>query len=124
MDFIVNGINYKAGTLPAIKQFHVIRRCAPLLAGIADKNKALEGIFNAIGTLKDDDAEFILFGLLSCVEREQTGIGWAKITTSTGNSLMFQDIDLAAMMQIAFKAFQANFQGFLAALPSDFNAVK
>ena len=122
MDFQVNGIKYKAGTLPAIKQFHIVRRCAPLLAGITDKDKALKTIFYGIGALKDEDVDYVLFGLLECVERDNHPHGWAKV--STGKSLMFQDIDLAAMMQIASKAFQANFQGFLAALPSDFNAVK
>ena len=122
MDFAINGVNYKASKLPAIKQFHIVRRVAPLLAGMADKDKALEGIMNGIGSLKDEDANYILFGLLACVEREQSGHGWAKV--SVGESLMFQDIDLGVMFQIATKAFMENYQGFFNALPSDFNVVK
>lgn len=122
MDFVINGINYKASKLPAIKQFHIVRRVAPLLAGMTDKDKALEGIMNGIGSLKDEDANYILFGLLSCVEREQVGHGWAKVCV--GESLMFQDIDLGVMFQIATKAFQENYQSFFNALPSDFNVVK
>lgn len=116
MDFEVGGIKYKAGKLPAIKQFHIVRRCAPLLAGITDKDKALETIFNGIGTLKDEDVDYVLFGLLECVERDNNPHGWAKV--STGKSLMFQDIDLSIMLQIAAKAFQENYAGFLSAMPS------
>lgn len=119
MDFAINGVNYKASKLPAIKQFHIVRRVAPLLAGMTDKDKALEGIMNGIGSLKDDDANYILFGLLSCVEREQVGHGWAKV--SVGESLMFQDIDLGVMFQIATKAFQENYGGFLEGLGSTLN---
>lgn len=122
MDFQVNGVSYKAGKLPAMKQFHIVRRCAPLLAGITDKDKALESIFNGIGSLKDEDADYILFGLLSCVQRDRAPHGWANVCS--GTSLMFDDIDLGAMLQIAAKAFQENFSGFLAALPSDFNVAK
>lgn len=111
MDFQVNGVNYKAGKLPAMKQFHIVRRCAPLLAGITDKDKALESIFNGIGNLKDEDADYILFGLLACVQRDRSPHGWANICT--GTSLMFDDIDLVAMLQIAAKAFQENFSSFL-----------
>lgn len=116
MDFEVGGIKYKAGKLPAIKQFHIVRRCAPLLAGITDKDKALETVFNGIGTLKDEDVEYVLFGLLECVERDNHPHGWAKV--STGKSLMFQDIDLSTMLQIATKAFQENYAAFLSAMPS------
>lgn len=122
MDFSVNGVNYKAGKLPAMKQFHIVRRCAPLLAGISDKDKVLESIFNGLGNLKDEDSEYILFGLLACVQRDRSPHGWANICT--GSSLMFDDIDLFAMMQIATKAFQENFAGFLSALPSDLLAGK
>lgn len=119
MDFVINGVNYKASKLPAIKQFHIVRRVAPLLAGMTDKDKAIEGIMNGIGSLKDEDANYILFGLLSCVEREQLGHGWAKVCT--GESLMFQDIDLGVMFQIATKAFQENYGGFLGEMGSALN---
>jgi len=122
MDFQINGVNYKANRLPTTKQFHIVRRCAPLLAGITDKDKALESIFNGIGNLKDDDADFILFGLLASVQRDQSPHGWSNITV--GNSLMFDDIDLPVMLQIAAKVFEVNFSGFLAALPSDLRVGK
>ena len=116
MDFIVNGVNYKAAKLPAIKQFHLIRRLAPVMAHITNPDNALAGIANAIGELKDEDANYVLFGLLGVVEREQPPHGWAKITV--GESLMFQDIGLVEMMQIATKSFQGNFSDFLGKLPS------
>ncbi len=117
MDFIVGGVNYKAAKLPAIKQFHLIRRLAPVMANLTNPDEAIEGIANAIGELKDEEANYVLFGLLGCVEREQPPHGWAKITV--GESIMFQEIDLVELMQIAAKSFQANFGDFLGKLPSD-----
>lgn len=124
MEFTVNGENYKASKLPAIKQFHIVRRFAPLLAGLNGNSNPIEGIMNGIGGLSDEDANYILFGLLSCVEREQPGHGWAKVKNPTADILQFVDIDLGAMFQIATKAFQENFASFLDALPSALNAEK
>lgn len=121
MDFAINGVNYKASKLPAIKQFHIVRRVAPLLAGMTDKDKALEGIMNGIGSLKDEDANYILFGLLSCVERDNSPHGWAKVKTPGADVLQFDDIDLGVMFQIATKAFMENYSGFLDGLGSTLN---
>ena len=116
MDFQINGIDYKAGKLHAKQQFHIVRRLAPILSGVVGKGEAevLSGIAEAIASLNDADADFVLFGLLACVERKDPTGGWAKV--SVGESLMYQDIDLVVMLQIAAKAFEGNFSGFFQGL--------
>lgn len=140
MDFVVNGITYQASKLDAIKQFHILRRLAPVISGLAPlaslssgsqpggatieqvkaqisndpatTERAISGLCNALSSLKDDDANTVLFGLLGCITRqEQHGLGWAPITN--GQLLMYQDIDLLAMMQLAWGAVKVNFSNFL-----------
>jgi hypothetical protein len=113
MSFTVNGHEYTSGKLNAKQQFHIVRRLAPVLSGlvgIKDAEDAIGSITNAISSLSDTDADFVLFGLLSCVERQDASGGWAKITA--GELLMYQDIDLMAMMQIAVESFKVNFGNF------------
>jgi len=119
VDFTINGFDYKAGKLNAKQQFHIVRRVAPVLAGLAggkDENDILKGAMSAISSLSDSDADFVLFGLLGCVERKDPTGGWGKV--STGELLMYADIDFAIMLQIAAKAFEVNFAGFLGGLGS------
>jgi len=124
VDFTINGFDYKAGKLNAKQQFHIVRRVAPVLAGLAggkDENDILKGAMNAIASLSDSDADFVLFGLLGCVERKDSVGGWGKV--STGELLMYADIDFAMMLQIAAKAFEVNFAGFLGGLSLPLNGL-
>lgn len=129
--FEVSGKNYSADKLDAMRQFHIVRRLAPVVAGLLpagvalkdmvsflekDVSSVLPSMADALARLKDEDAEFVLYGLLSVVKQEQAnGLGWAPV--AKGNSLMFQDITMPNLMKIAFKAGQHNFQDFLSALP-------
>lgn len=123
MEFEVNGITYRASKLDAMKQFHIVRRLAPILAEISSAFKgetmeALSSMADALARLDDKDANMILFGLLNAVERKELhGVGYSKITTAN-ETLMYQDIDLPAMLQIAYKSGVYNFQDFFQKLPS------
>jgi len=73
---------------------------------------------NAIAKLSDADADYCLFGLLAVVSRKQPqGTGWGPV--STGDTLMYADLDMVGMLQLAWKALEFNMSGFFAALPSD-----
>jgi len=123
MEFEVNGITYKASKLDAMKQFHIVRRLAPILAEISsafkgDTMEVLSSMAIALAKLEDKDANMILFGLLNAVERkEPQGVGYSKITTAD-NGFMYQDIDLQAMLQIAYNVGVYNFKDFFQKLPS------
>lgn len=130
----VNGHDYQFAKLSALAQFHIVRRLAPiigeLLNGIdpksfkdgkpnisqADMLKALGPISTALAKLSDEEANYVLFGLLKVVQRKQVGGGWANI--ATGESLMFEDIDMKIMIQLSVKSFMVNLGGFISALPS------
>lgn len=136
-DFEFGGRKFKIGKLNAFKQFHIVRRIAPILAdllpGIGELQKIakkgdkteeesfqesaviLTPLLTGFSRLSDTDAEFVLYGLLSCVEVQIAG-SWAKV--STESMLMVQDMELPALIQIAGRSFMANLSGFFAALPA------
>jgi hypothetical protein len=135
-DFELGGRKFKIGKLNVFKQFHVVRRIAPVLADMlpvmgdlqkATKNNQksedekfqevasiLAPILKGFSKLSDQDSEFVLYGLLSAVE-VQLGNSWTKIATD--NLLMVQDFDLPALLQIAGRSFMANLSNFFAVLP-------
>lgn len=124
LEFTHAGHNYKAGKLDAMRQFHVMRRLAPLLPELAgagirpggDPMTVLEPLARIVSTMTDADVEYVLHSCLAVVDRQQTGGAWAKVQASPG-VLQFQDIDMTAMLAIAWQVLQHNMSGFFAGLP-------
>lgn len=114
MEFEIKGQQYRAGRLDAFKQFHVARRLAPLLGGIAkggqgDFSAFLQPMAEALAGMPDADCDFILNTCLAVVQRQQ-GNAWAPIIK--GKELMFEDIDMGSMIQITIKVIQENLGSF------------
>lgn len=129
MDFELNGHTYRAGTIDARTQFHIVRRLAPvfgelvpaLRGGKADGLDALPAIAGALAKLSDAEADYCLFGLLKPLARKQpNGLGWGPVCT--GETVLYDDITMPALMQLAWQSFSFNLSGFFAALPSDLTA--
>lgn len=136
-DFEIGPLKFKLNKIDAFKQFHIVRRLAPILGDmipIAQKLHQLKKenlseeqmfaqiaelstpIFNGISKLSDADADKVLLGLCSAVEMQQTAQGgWARV--SNGEILMFQNLELPQLMQIAGRAFAYNMAGFFASMP-------
>jgi hypothetical protein len=138
-EFELGGRKFKVGKLNAFKQFHLVRRLAPILADmlpvvgdlqkLSKKNqedfeqtaKILAPVLTGFSKLSDQDSEFVLYGLLSCVE-VQLGNSWSKV--STESMLMVQDLELPALLQIAGRAFMSNLSSFFLTLPAVSPGVK
>lgn len=137
-DFEIGTRKFKLNKMDAFKQFHIVRRIAPILAdmlpAVSDAQKLmkqkegesesekLEGlskiigpIMNGLSKLSDEDSNRVLFGLLSSVEIQQSTGNWAKVATDS--MLMMQDLELPILLQIAGKAFMYNLSDFFAGLP-------
>ncbi|VXB25187.1 putative bacteriophage protein [Burkholderia sp. 8Y] len=120
----INGQSYRIGRLDAKKQFHVARRLAPLLAGLggALKGKAqgfaelVSPIADALAKMSDEDTDYVLDTCLSVVARQQ-GDGWQNVMVK-GGGLVFQDIDLPAMLQLTVAVVQQNLGSFFPGGPS------
>ena len=129
--FTVGGKNYTASKLSAMVQFHIVRKMAPLLAGmlppdvqskdigsllLSKASAVLPGLADSLSKLSDQDSEFVLYGLLGCVKQEQpNGLGWAPVVVN--KQMMFDNITMPDMILIAVKSAQHNFRDFLNALP-------
>lgn len=124
----IGGINYRIAKLEPIKQLHIARRIAPLIAAIAagrlndeqapgdapDPKKTLSlfaDITKAIRQLDDADTEYVIAGCLAACRRESTG-SWAPVTASNGH-MMFKDIDLPQMLSLVYETIMENLGGFL-----------
>lgn len=124
MEFQLNEKTYRVGKIDARKQFHIVRRLAPVLGELVPAVRSggsadsVAAIASAVSKLSDADADYCIFGLLGAVVRKQdNGLGWGPV--STGESLMYDDITMPIMLQLAWKAMSFNMSGFFAALPSD-----
>ena len=135
-DFEIGGRKFRLNKIPAMAQFRIVRRITPILSEMlpnmkhlgkvkdfSSESEKLEQIAQFVGPimsglskLSDEDADKVLFGLLASVEIHQGDlVGWAKV--STESMLMFQDLELPAMLQIAGRAFMFNMAGFFQGLP-------
>jgi hypothetical protein len=118
----IEGRKYRTGKLDAFKQYHLMRKLLPLLSGLGetfserdptvqrDFWKALAPIAQAISDMSVEDSEWLLKTCLSVVTTHN-GRAWIPITTAQG-SLMFEDIEMSTMVQLAFAAIQDNLGSF------------
>ena len=113
-EFEVDGQTYRSKKMNARTQFHVMRGMAPILAPLqsvatGNMDSALLKLAEAIGGLSDEASDYILDNCMLVVERRQGEAGWAPIKPAGVSTLMFQDIDLMAMLQIAANVLRDNY---------------
>jgi hypothetical protein len=121
----LKGTTYVIGKLDAMKQFHVTRRLAPLLAAAGEsasqvKDLEVDGIFmrmamavtTGLASMKDEDAEFIIG---TCCDAVQRQVGDKRIAIRAGGRF-FDDIDMMTMMRLTSEVVQENCGDFFAQL--------
>lgn len=130
--FEIGDKKFKLNKMDVFKQAHVVRRLAPILADLipvagklskmspeqmdGSQYEALAPIMLGISKLSDSDFDMVLKTLLACVEYQASGV-WARVATE-GGGLMFHDMELPLLLQIAGRAFMYNLKGFFFALQS------
>jgi hypothetical protein len=136
----LNGNNYTIGKIVAPTQLLLLKRVGPIvlkmpaiLGALAafKENKdvgafmgavmsATGPLMAAIGEMKDEDFNFVLFTCLKHVKR-QVGDKAAPVVTESGH-LMYQDIEAAHMLMLTVTTLQENlgrfFPDLLASLPA------
>ena len=129
IEFEINGVQYRAATMDARRQFHVARRLSSVLAPSADaigKVKAesdakasfiaaIDGFFDALGTLPDEQLDYVLDACLDTVSRKDGG-AWSPIRR--GGAMMY-DLDLYMQGAIVYHVVKGNLDGFFASLPPE-----
>jgi len=127
----VGNFNYTISKIDARRQFHIVRRLTPFLDGLVQIKAtgakdieaaglaALPAMATVLSKMDDETADYVLFGLLSCIKREQpNGTGYANICA--GTMLAYDDISMAHMLQLAAAALKENLSDFFVILKSTF----
>lgn len=132
-DFEVGTRRFKLNKIDAFKQFHIARRLAPILGDLIpiahklsklskeqmedDQFESIAPIMTGISKLSDEDANKVLLGLCSAAEMYQpVSNSWARVATESAG-IMFHDLELNELLQIAGRAFMYNMSGFFKLLP-------
>ena len=127
IEFEINGVQYRANQMDARRQFHVARRISAVLAPSADavgKAKsdgdakasfiaAIDGFFDAIGALPDEQLDYVLDACLDTVSRRD-GSQWSPIRR--GGTMMYE-LDLYTQGAIVYHVVRGNLDGFFGSLP-------
>lgn len=133
-EFYIGGKSFTVNKLNAIQQYHVVRRMGPILSDLIpvivklskektenNSDAQLEQvaefatpIMNGLSKLSDKDAEFVLFSLLSCVQIKDSD-HWFYV--SKDGMLMYKNLELPILLQLAGHAFMFNLSGFFDSLP-------
>ena len=135
MEAIVNNETYVIGKMRMKQQRNVLKRILPVVTALevsaeqlsselkADSAdsfaKAIGPIAKAIGSMSDEDTDYIFDACFAEIKRKTAG-GWQGITAS--GELRFEDILLPHQFQLLFYALKENYADFLAALPGQSSA--
>jgi hypothetical protein len=119
----IEGHKYRTGKVDAFKQFHLVRKLMPLFSGLGETfsqmpDKVGEGDFwhslgpiaQAVSEMTQEDSEWCLKTCLGAVS-VWNGQNWTPITTA-GGQLMFDDMEMPTMLQLAFTVIQDNLGSF------------
>lgn len=128
IEFEINGVQYRAQTMDARRQFHVARRISAVLAPSADaidKSKddksgrggiiaALDGFFDALSSMGDDELDYVIDACLDTVSRKDGGT-WSPIRRA---GAMMYDLDLYTQGAIVWYVVKGALDGFFGSLPA------
>lgn len=115
-EFTVNGSVYRSARLDAFEQFDVVRKWASIMIWMAGArqgpnpkftDEAFVRAFCAVASpVPKEDSDFAIHLCLGTVKRRNQGGAWSPITVN--GKLMFDDIDLAAMLKIVYHVLDSN----------------
>ena len=134
MQFTIKDKTFSAGFMPAIKQFHVVRRLTPLVDAAKDMldDKAVKRpmevqlsdfhlgpIASVLASLPDADFEYIVNACLDVTELKQPDGGFAPVRVK--GVVMFP-FDLSTLIGIVWNVLKGNLSGFFGDLGSALSA--
>lgn len=140
----ISGNAYRINTMPAMTQFHVMRKLGPVLPGIVPMLAqaaaaiphegegqgegsamatvdgvaaiaiAAQPLLDGLAAMADADAEYVINHCLSAVMRKDTG-GKSWSAVHRDGVTMFDDIDMSSSMQLVWAVLRENYTAFFRA---------
>lgn len=116
---------YMIGRMDTMKQFHVARRLAPILAGMgsvfgegkdrpqtdeAILGAALPNIADALSKMSDEDVEYIIKNCMAVCKRKSEQGPWSPVQIQ--GRFMFADIQMEDMLKLSMEVIQFNLGSF------------
>ncbi len=119
--FTVADHEYMAAPLDTFKQLHVVRRLAPVLGMLVVIKKdmlkledAFAPLVEGLARMSDADCDFVVHNCLAVCQRKVEGTEtWGPIFNMSAKRMMYEDIGLAQMLEIAFHVLQENLGDFM-----------
>lgn len=119
----IKGFQYQISKLDARRQFHLVRKLAPVLAGLVEATLQAPGqpltfaliagpLAQKISDMRQDDVDYILTTCLAVCSRVVNGQP-APVQAAGTDKLMFPDIDMPVMLQLTMAAIEENLGDFL-----------
>lgn len=139
----IGGNTYRINSMPAMTQFHVMRKLGPVLPGIVpvlaqaaatlpqgDSQEAggamttVDGVaaiamaaqplLDGLASMADADAEYVINHCLSAVmRRDAGGKSWSAVHRD--GVTMFDDIDMSSSMRLVWAVLRENYTAFFRA---------
>ena len=139
MEITIDGTRYRTGKLDAFMQLHVARRVTPLIMAIGKTGAqmlnaseddftfgAVASVAQALRDMPQQDVNFVLAACLSVCEREEQGGKWQRViaplpagwefSDHVRPQLVYQDIEMPAMMRLTTTTIQENLGRFMPGL--------
>lgn len=130
-EFKVGPNTYRSGKLDCFDQWNVFRRISPLwqslFTAIAEARQKgikldnldfaavasnLRPIADAVAKMTDADSDYVMKKCMSVAHRQDPSTRtWMPLLAPHG-ALMFQDIDMMAMLRVSIETMQENLGGF------------
>lgn len=114
----LNNREYKIVKLNALGQFNLARKILSLFAPTMAQGGAVNefvALFSALSTMSDKDANQLFCDLLRSVSvKEEKGRGWSPLVS--GNTFMYDNLDLSECVDIAAEVIRLNLAGFFSHL--------
>lgn len=121
--FIVEDKNYQSTALDVFVQFHIVRRLAPVIGnlimlreGLLRPGDVLAPLVEGLSKLSDVDCEYVLHNCLSVTSRDAGNGTYSSVYNFASKRMMYDDIAMPAMMQIAWEVLEANLGDFTAGM--------
>ena len=122
---------YRIGKLPAMKQFHVSRRIAPIipaliplysklarggsvLSAIEASPELLSPFADALSGMSDETVDYLVATCMSVVTRQE-GNAWVRIWADRAG-LLFEDIELSVLLPLTVRVIVENLGPFISGL--------
>ncbi|MFW6681753.1 phage tail assembly chaperone [Komagataeibacter intermedius] len=110
---------YLVGKMPVMKQLHVARRMAPLMAAMANEGNVAAKIAEAVSGLNDADTDYIVDACLGVVRYVDPNSGGTSFPVMPRPGVLAYDfVDLPTVMSLVRAVIAENLGNFIPTAPS------